>query len=95
MSDWPMQIPYDLQLGFENNRNDGWRMTLLKWAMYHGLELKIQWFRGLEIAMAELRDQNLDASPADHWHIIRLWLKLYNVMPPDRVICSSKTGRNG
>ncbi len=84
MNDWPIQIPCDLQVGFESNRTDLWRMTFRKWATQHSLELKVQWFRGLEITMAELHNRRINATPAEHWHFIRLWLKLHDVLPPDR-----------
>lgn len=82
MSEWPEQIPRDLQLGFENSRKDAWRTTLQKWAKSHRLKLKIQWFRGLETAMAELHNRHFGASPADLWHLIRNWLTRHHVPVP-------------
>ena len=85
MNEWPEQIPHDLQLGFESNRNDVWRTTLQQWAKAHGLKLKIQWFRGLETEMAELHHRHFDASPADHWYLIRHWLTRHDVPVPSNL----------
>jgi hypothetical protein len=86
MIEWPEQIPHDLQHGFESNRKDDWRLTLQKWAKAHSLKLKIQWFRGLETAMAELHDRHFDASPADHWYLIRHWLTRHDVPVPSNLL---------
>lgn len=85
MSVWPEQIPHDLQVGFENNRADAWLNTMQKWAEYHGLKLKTRWFRKLEISMAELHDRRLDASPKDHWYLIRIWLIRHDVAVPNSI----------
>lgn len=84
MSDWPVQIPYDLQVGLEGSRTDMWRKAFQKWAKHHGLELEVEWFRSLDNAAVELHRQHFNATSEDHWHLIRIWLKLHDVLPPDR-----------
>ncbi|MEX0279509.1 MAG: hypothetical protein AB3N19_18480 [Ruegeria sp.] len=63
MTDWPNRIPCDLHKDLESRPLDEWDGALRAWAKSHGLKLKTQLFRQLQIKIAELHARRYAANP--------------------------------
>ena len=85
MTNWPSRIPFDLHAELESRRTDDWQKALRAWAKVHGLKLKIQWWRQLERAMADLHSRRYVAGPQDHWAAIEEWLERHDVPAPEQL----------
>ncbi len=79
MTNWPETIPHDLHIALEAARTDNWQIAFRRWSKGHGLKLKIQWYRGLHVNMSELHERRADATPQDHWVVLRDWLCRHDV----------------
>ncbi|WP_420584882.1 hypothetical protein [Ruegeria sp.] len=83
--DWPNRIPFDLHKQLEARPIDGWQAALRVWAKAHGLKLKIQWWRQLEITIADLHSRRYVVKPQDHWMAIKEWLERHDVPAPEKL----------
>jgi len=85
MKNWPNRIPVDLHNELESRHVDDWQTALRVWAKSHGLKLKLQWWRQLEVSIADLRSRRYTAKPQDYWAAIKEWLERHDVSAPDKL----------